>query len=187
MKGGWPLAAIVILAAAGCAPAVRVPPLDPLPKDHVVLRDVRYVSQTNDHDCGPACLATMLRHRGSRLTLEQLKDQMKPAPSGGVNKVEMLCAARKEGFRVRMYDGGINDLRRQLLARRPLILMLHPTPEAARLFGARTGHYVVAVGYDDRRRLAVIHSGRQAFATIPYRRLQLQWSRTRFFTLLIEE
>jgi hypothetical protein len=86
-----------------------------------------------------------------------------------------------------MYRGGINDLRRSVLVGRPLILMLHPMPGIVRWTGMRRGHYVVAVGYDDRNRQAVMHSGSRSFRTISYRRLQLEWSRANFLTLLVEK
>ena len=128
-----------------------------------------------------------MRYRGSDLTLKQVKAQLKRAKSGGTLFVEMIYGARKNGFTATWYrDGSINDLRRKLLAGKPLILMLHPMPDVVRHIGRRA-HYVVAVGYDDDRREAILHSGRKAFAAMSYRRLQLEWSRTNFLTLMIEK
>lgn len=186
MRGLSLLVAVSGLACCpGCALFVAVPALDPLPQSRVVLEEVVYTPQEEGSDCGPACLATVMRHLGSPLTLEDVKQQLKQREGGGTIVVEMIYGARKNGFRVREYEGDINDLRRNLLARRPLILMLHPLPDITRRIGRR-GHYVVAVGYDDEKREAILHSGRKAFDTVSYRQLQLQWSRARFITLLVE-
>lgn len=179
--------ALAVLAALcpGCALFVSVPPLTPLPKPRAVLRDVAYTPQETDWDCGPASLTTVMRYYGSRITLPEVKKQLKRAADGGTIVVEMLYGARKNGFPIRMYEGGINDLRGKVLDGKPLILMLRPMPDIPGLPGRRRAHYVVAVGYDDREREAIIHSDKTAFARMSYRQLQLQWRRTKFLTLLV--
>lgn len=184
----WPLLLAALFGPAccsGCALLVAVPELEPLPQSSVVLEDVVYTPQEESSDCGPACLATVMRHLGSPLTLAEVGRQLKQLDGGGTIVVEMIYGARRNGFRVREYEGDINDLRRNLLARRPLILMLHSLPDITRRMGRR-GHYVVVVGYDDKKRHVILHSGGKAFDTMSYRQLQLQWSRAKFLTLLIE-
>jgi predicted double-glycine peptidase len=176
---------VLALAAPGCTWLVRVPPLDPLPRRKAVLRDVAYTPQTEDWDCGPACLTTLMRHYGSDLTLERVKGQLKQKTGGGVIIVEMIFGARRNGFPIEMYEGGLNDLRRKVAAGRPLILLLHPLHPAFEHTGRRRAHYVVAVGYDDDRRRAILHTGERAFVPVSYRRLQQQWRRTEFITLLV--
>jgi len=188
MKRACALGGLLLLAmlAQGCSLFVSVPPLDPLPQTKVVLTDVEYTPQAGDTDCGPACLTTVMRHYGSNLTLEQVTSQLKQTDGGGTIFVEMLYGARKNGFKCTMVEGDINMLRRSILAGKPLILLLHPMPDIVRVIGRR-GHYVVAVGYDDERREAVIHSGTTSFDTISYRQLQLEWSRANFLGLLVEK
>jgi ABC-type bacteriocin/lantibiotic exporter with double-glycine peptidase domain len=169
----------------GCTWFVSVPELTPLPKTTVVLRDVAYVGQEAQFDCGPACLATVLRHYGSTATLDQLSSEMKQTDDGGVIMVEMVFQARKRRYDVEVYEGGLNDLRRKVLVGRPLILLLHPMPDMVRHVTSRRGHYVVAVGFDDRRRDVIVHSGREAFTRMSYRRLLAQWRRANCLTLLV--
>ncbi len=186
MRGPLLLAALLGLACCpSCALFIAVPDLESLPQSRVVLEDVVYTPQEEHSDCGPACLTTVMRHLGSPITLAEVKQQLKQLDGGGTIIVEMIYGARKNGFRVRTYEGDINDLRRNLLARRPLVLMLHPLPDITRRMGRR-GHYVVAVGFDDEKREVILHSGSKAFDTMSYRQLQLQWSRAKFLTLLIE-
>ena len=177
-----------IALCAGCCSLVSVPPLDPLPRKRVVLREVRYTPQQDDWDCGPACLTTVMRYRGSGLTLKQVMGQLKRSRSGGTLFIEMIYGARKNGLRAKSYrNGGLNDLRRKVLARKPLILMLRATPDIDKRDPKRRSHYAVAVGYDDDKREVILHSGAKSFTAMSYRQLQLQWGRTRFLTLLVEE
>jgi ABC-type bacteriocin/lantibiotic exporter with double-glycine peptidase domain len=187
MKSRLLLFAILAASSQGCVLVTTVPPLDPLPKREVVLRTVPYTPQERSWDCGPACLASVMRHHGSPLTLGQVKSQLKQRAGGGIIIVEMIFGARKNGFRCTMIDGSLNALRRSLHAGKPLILFLHPMPAIVKHTGRRRGHYVVAVGYNDDTREFTIHSGETAFDTMSYRQLQLQWSRANFLALLIEK
>jgi ABC-type bacteriocin/lantibiotic exporter with double-glycine peptidase domain len=186
-----PVAGFLILAAAlcqGCAMFVSVPALDPLPRSEAILADVEYVPQEASSDCGPACLATVMRYYGSPLTLSEVAARLKPAKDGGTLLVEMVFAARSNGFPATSFrEGGINDLRRSILDGKPLILFIHPTPDIVKYTPWRRGHYVVAVGFDDEKREAVIHSGTKTFDTMSYRQLQLQWGRSRFLTVQVEK
>ena len=171
----------------GCSLFVSVPNLDPLPSKKVVLREITYTPQTEDWDCGPACLTSVMKSCGSPLTLEQVKGQLKQREGGGTILVEMIYGARKNGFRCTLLHSDLNGLRRSLHDGKPLILFLHPMPAIVRYTGRRRGHYVVAVGYDDDEREIVLHSGPTAFDTMSYRQLQLQWGRADFVALKIEK
>jgi ABC-type bacteriocin/lantibiotic exporter with double-glycine peptidase domain len=179
---------IMLLAACvcpGCALFVSVPPLEPLPNTRVVLSGVEYTPQESGTDCGPACLTTVMRYHGSELTLADVTAQLKQIDSGTIVP-EMIYGARKNGFRCTLLDGNINDVRRLIHEGKPVVLFLHPMPGFVRVTGLRRGHYIVAVGYDDAQRLAIIHTGGDAFDTMSYRQLQLQWGRASFIALLIE-
>ena len=176
--GALALAALL----AGC---VRVPPLDPLPKRRVVLRDVAYTPQEADDDCGVACLTTVLRYRGAGLDRATVSAGLKRAASGGVLPLEMLFFARKNGYHVALDNASINALRRRLLQGAPAVLLVHPEPTWLRWLFGGTGHYVVAVGYDDDEREVVLHTGDDAFDTMSYRTLQLEWGRSNFLAVFV--
>ena len=182
--------ALILLVAAlgqGCRMFVTVPPLEPLPKSSVILRDVEYTPQESSRDCGPACVTTLLRYHGSALTLPEVTSQLKQIKGGGVVPQEIIFYARKNGFHVNMPEGSINYLRRSIFAEKPLIIFLHPTPGIVKYTPWRRGHYAVAVGYDDGQRHIILHTGTESFDTLSYRGLQLEWGRANFFTLLIEK
>ena len=171
--------------ASGCAVFTRVPPLEPLAQEKHTLYTIHYVAQQEGWDCGPACLATVLRHYGIDVSIEQLSREMKQV-NGGTIPIEMIYTARKHGAKITMYESGLNDLRKKIIAEQPLILFLHPMPAIVKYTGLRRGHWVVAVGFDDSKREVTIHSGDTAYDTISYRQLQLEWGRAGFLMLLIE-
>jgi len=180
-----PCVLLLGLLSQGCALFVAVPPLEPLPESRVVVR-MDYAPQTERWDCGPACLTSVMGHYGSTLTLDDVKGQLKQTDDGGTLVLEMIVGARLNGFHVQLSNGSLNELRRSLFDRKPLILFLHPSPDFVRVIGRR-GHYVVAVGYDDDERHVILHSGDKAYDIMSYRQLQLQWGRASFIALLVEK
>ncbi|MFW6158525.1 MAG: C39 family peptidase [Planctomycetota bacterium] len=179
------LPAAVALLPAGCT-TVQVPPLEPLGKERAVLEPVRYIPQQESEDCAAACLTTVLRYHGSDLTLDDVDAGLKRVRDGGVIPAEIIYFARKQGYRVTLYGGGLNDLRRKVLAGKPLVLLVHDSPRPTRLLARRPGHYLVAVGFDDRDAEAVVHTGDRAFGRLSYATLHVRWKRSGFLTLLVE-
>ena len=180
--------ALAAVASQGCTMFVRVPPLEPLPQPRTLLYNVLYTPQQESWDCGPACVATVIRYCGSPLTLDQVTASLKQIDRGGTVPQEIIFFCRKNGFKITyLQDKDINWLRRELLDGKPVILFLHPMPDITKVTPWRRGHYAVAVGFDDVEREFVLHTGTESFDTMSYRRLQLQWSRSRFAALLIEK
>lgn len=179
------LPAAVALLLGACV-SVEVPPLEPLGKHRAVLEDARYIPQQESADCAAACLTTVLRYHGSDLTLDEVDAGLKRVRDGGVIPAEIIYFARRQGYRVTLYEGGLNDLRRKVLTGKPLVLLVHDAPRPARLLARRPGHYLVAVGFDDPDAEAVVHTGHRAFDRLSYGTLQARWKRAGFLTLLVE-
>ena len=167
---------------SGCAMFTSVPPLEPLAKKQHTLYGVHYFPQKANWDCGPACLATVLRYYGTDITIEQLSAEMKQV-NGGTIPIEMIFTARKHGAKITMLEGNLNALRARIMGGDAPILFLHPMPRIVEYTGRRRGHWVVAVGFDDDKRQLVIHSGDTPYDTMSYRSVQLQWSRASFLML----
>lgn len=183
---------IAVAAAAallqGCTMFVRVPPLEPLPQPRALLYNVIYTPQETSADCGPACVATVLRYLGSPLTLDQVAASLKQIDRGGTVPQEIIFFCRKNGYTITYaQDKDINWLRRELLDGKPVIVFIHPMPDITKVTPWRRGHYAVAVGFDDEMREFVLHTGTTPFDTMPYRTLQLQWSRSHFAAFTIEK
>lgn len=182
MKKTFPL---LIFLLAGCAQFVSLPPLEPLPDMEKILWKVQYFPQEKWNDCSAACMTTMAVHCGIQTNVERMTHELKTTRLRGVIPIEMLYWARVMRLNAKLYEGGLNDMRKNIQEGRPLILFLHPLPDLVRMTGLNFGHYVVAVGYDDIGGFAIVHTGGSQFENITYRQLIHQWRRSGYLTLSI--
>jgi len=182
----------VIFAAAlfGCA-GIRagavVEDLASHPEAGGYIEGVPVVEQAT-RTCGPAALASVIGYYAYAREGEPM-DPALPAEVAravysdelrGTLAMDMLIYARERGFSAEHYGGGIEDLKRKVSAGAPLILFLDLG--RGRL---RAGHFVVAVGYNDRLGAVVVHRGGPAEEAMTYDALERRWSRTGYSTLLI--
>jgi tetratricopeptide (TPR) repeat protein len=107
--------------------------------------------------CGPGSLAVVLNTLGDAVTPEELAQTLPKARGGGVLSVDLLLAARRRGFDAGLVRGGAAEMRTEVLAGRPAILMLRLLD----LPGARKDvfHYVVVDGLDSGRGLFRLQFG----------------------------
>lgn len=98
----------------------------------------------------------------------------------GTLPMDLLIYAKRKGFAAEYYEGGMEDLKEKLAGGVPLILFLNLGLDAFPV-----GHYVVAVGYSDRLKKVLAHSGLEPRKVYGYKGLLRAWSKTGFSTLLI--
>jgi tetratricopeptide (TPR) repeat protein len=181
--GGCRTAGLVFLSLAllhGCASlAPRSRPASPQ------ARVVPGVSiRVFDEDaCGPGSLALVLNVHGDAVSAGELAKQLPTAPGGGVLSVDLLLAARQHGFDAALVTGSSAELRGEIDAGRPTILMLRllDVPGSRR----DVYHYVVADGSDPPRELFRFQfgDGRARWATLE--RLQKSWAAAGHVLLLV--
>ncbi|MBI4745195.1 MAG: C39 family peptidase [Deltaproteobacteria bacterium] len=150
------------------------------------INDVPFFPQ-EDNYCGPATMASVLNYRGYEVSLEEVASKVFTPKLKGSVTVDMLNYAKGIGFYAAWYKGSIQNLRKEIDNRRPLILYLD---FGYKLFPAGhpifpSGHYVVAVGYDDKKEGIIAYSGKDKDLFIPYNKLIKSWGKTGFWTLLI--
>ena len=73
--------------------------------------------------CGAGSLSTVLQHYGDSTSMQQWDDTL-PKTRGGVLTIDMLLAARQKGFDAQLVTGTPEIVTAELLAGRPVILML---------------------------------------------------------------
>ncbi len=132
---------LAALAAGGCA-TLTPRSLQPGP-DARVLPGVP-VQSFGVQSCGAGSLAVVLGYYGDAATFEQLEAALPKGRNQGVLRLDLLLEARRRGYAARLVEGGAELVRGELLAGRPVILMLRVLDapgEANDLF-----HYVVADG-----------------------------------------
>ena len=163
-RGG--LASCLLLAAllaGGCASVGQFKGL-PLRDSGVYVSGVPPVRQDQDYACGPACLAAVAAHWGVSLADFTARHPRLPADTTGGDLQKL---AGDLGLQAVAYRGSLEDLRQNLDAGRPVIVMI-PMPLVARgglvadlilnawnAAGPRPAHWVVVLGMTGDGRLIV--------------------------------
>lgn len=180
----WVLPLIFFMAmSVGCAATLPPDPGIATRGGGVFLSNVPFYPQDTKM-CGPAALTSLLNYYNgasqARYDLAAVEEAIYIEKIGGTLLVDMLIYAREHGFYGEYYSGSIDDLKRKLRAGKPLILFLN--------LGIKRfpkGHYVVAVGYDDTRKLFFVHSDMKEATPIKYAMLEHAWKKTDYATLLV--
>jgi tetratricopeptide (TPR) repeat protein len=182
MRRGIALAALPLAAllAGGCV-ATKPAAVTPGSSAHV-LEDVP-VRRFGVQRCGAGSLSAVLNYHGDAVGLDELDASLPRGRHGGVITLDMLLAARARGFSARLVEGSPRLVSEELLAGRPVILMvqvLDSVGEANDLF-----HYLVLDGVDPAGGLVRLQwgDGRPVWTT--FDKLERSWGKTRHATLLI--
>jgi hypothetical protein len=132
--------------------ALRDAPPDGLPV-RVEHSEVPFFPQTPYH-CGPAALATVLKHAGIEVTPEQLGQAVfLPAREGSL-QTEMLAGARRSGAVAVRLPKELGAVLREVAAGHPVVIL-----QNLGLAVMTRWHYAVVVGYDLGRGEIVLRSG----------------------------
>jgi hypothetical protein len=130
--------------------------------------------------CGPASLAGVLNFFGEGVTPDEIAEAIFRRDIRGTVTLDMVLYARKRGFFAEWYNGSIDDIRRSVDGRVPLIVMVD--------FGfgsARKNHFMVVVGYTPEGVIA--NCGRTHEKLISWEYFLARWNRTKRWTLRIEK
>jgi hypothetical protein len=128
------LAAALMLS--GCAGAPQLPRGTPA----VELTAVPFFPQT-DYQCGPAALATVLRHAGADLDADDLVPEVYAPGLRGSLQPELLGATRRHGFIPYVIEPDANALIAELSARRPVLVLQNLGVDRVPVW-----HYAVVIG-----------------------------------------
>jgi hypothetical protein len=187
MKNYLLIIAVLLIIAAGCAgPGIKEVLVDIRtdPLGGAYVENVPFFPQ-KDQLCGPAALASVIGYYGAKggagvggfdtVARAVYHEKLK-----GTLPMDLIIYAREKGFNVKYYEGGLVDLKENLSAGRPVILFLNlGIPEYP------VGHYVVAIGYNDRFEGVIARSGMKKEVFMSYKRLERAWSKTGYSTLVL--
>ncbi len=166
--------AVTLLPAmlAGCTGFARLS--DVLPRDvpaRVELADTPFFPQ-EDHQCGPAALATVLAASGSKVSPDELAREIYLPARHGTLQVELLGGIRRRGLLAYVLPDQGSTLFDQVAAGHPVLVLLNLGIKAYPIW-----HYAVVVGFDRRRDEVILRSGRTARATMSWWRFAGSWGR----------
>lgn len=108
-----------------------------------------------DYQCGPAALATVLGHSGLELTPSELAPQVYLPQRKGSLQIELVAAARRHGRIPVIVSPELAAMIAELEAGRPVLVL-----QNLRLRTWPAWHYAVVVGYDAKRDVLLMRSGK---------------------------
>lgn len=132
------------------------------------------------YQCGPASLAAVLNYWGMRVTPEEIATDIYIPRLNGTLSLDMWSYAHAHRFQADMRQGSLEDLKRHVQDRVPVIVFLNLGYD-----WLPGGHFVVVVGLDADAQAVVTYNGREQNSRIPYRRFLRAWQKTNFWTLVI--
>ena len=168
------LGALLLGLISGCSTLGITPSLSEFPRDiprQTELSDTPFFPQQDNH-CGPAALATLLRHRQIPVTPESLESLTYLPGLAGSLQIELAATARQQGVVVYPLSGRLNDLLREIAAGNPVLILQN---QAFAWFPR--WHYAVGVGYDLERQLLILRSGRERRWITGFRTFMNTWNR----------
>lgn len=177
-KAARPLEGILLLAGmllvAGCA---GTPQTDALlaaratPSAAAELTEVPFFAQTA-HQCGPAALATILASAGADVTPERLTPRVYLPERRGSLQLELLAAARREGYVPYVLPPRLEDVLDEVAAGTPVLVL-----QNLGLEWYPKWHYAVVVGFDLTAGEIILRSGEQARRVLPLQVFERTWAR----------
>jgi hypothetical protein len=132
--------------------------------------------------CGAGSLSAVLQHHGDTKTMDQWQAEL-PKTRGGVMSIDLVLAARQQGFDAELVTGDAPLIEAEVRAGRPVIVMLQVVQYPGKSLDFF--HYVVIDGYDPASNLFRTQFGDGKPRWAPMSRLESAWKKTKHATILI--
>ncbi|HEX4869601.1 MAG TPA: PA2778 family cysteine peptidase [Moraxellaceae bacterium] len=177
----FPVILLMVLLAGCSAPKTLALRQSPAAAEagRVDLADVPFFAQ-QDHQCGPAALATLLNHTGLRTTPAEIAAEVFiPARQGSI-PVEMAASARRHGRLVYPLAGELTAVLAALHQGYPVLVLQNNG-----LSFLPVWHYAVVVGADRDREVFWLRSGRERRLELPFATFERTWARAGYWGVLV--
>ena len=132
-----------------------------------------------DYQCGPAALAMVLGAGGKAIEPEALRPQVYLPDRHGSLQIEMLAAARRNGFVAIELKPELSDLLTEIAAGNPVIVLQNLALDSHPVW-----HYAVAVGYDLKAPSITLRSGEERRLLMPLSTFERTWQRGGYWAML---
>ena len=173
---------VLLLLAGGCAK--RHPGLEAYLNDSDItptleLLDTPFFPQ-EDHQCGPAALATVLVASDISVTPDELTSKVYLPQREGSLQLELIAAVRRYGRLPYVLDGELPAILSELTSGRP-VLVLQNQGLASYPFW----HYAVVVGFDTSRDEIILRSGDRQRLTMSTQNYLRSWELANYWALAV--
>ncbi|MHB1949980.1 MAG: PA2778 family cysteine peptidase [Acidiferrobacteraceae bacterium] len=179
-RKGWIGAALILLGGCATIPAhirrlAKTPPFD-----HTVeIASVPFFPQTR-HECGPASLAMMLDFAGRHVTPGALEPKVYLPGRHGSLAAELVAATWREDLLPYVLRPRLVDLLREVAAGHPVLVLQNLSFD-----WYPDWHYAVVVGFNLRRGLIMLHSGKDPRDIISVRLFERVWARSHRWAMIV--
>jgi ABC-type bacteriocin/lantibiotic exporter with double-glycine peptidase domain len=164
--------AMGLITLAGCAHA----PAPSAIRGGEVRLPVPFFPQTSDQ-CGPSSLASVLAYWGHPVEPRVLRSEIYQAKLHGTLPMDLMFGAQSHGLVADMHNGSLDELHREIDAKRPVIVYLNLGYTFMPI-----GHFVVVTGYNERGVFA--HSASHADQFFAVQAFEKKWSKTDHWLLV---
>jgi ABC-type bacteriocin/lantibiotic exporter with double-glycine peptidase domain len=142
-----------------------------------VIENVPFYPQ-EAYQCGPASLAAVLNFCGIAVTPDDIAADIFSSKAKGTLGIDMVLYARGKGLSAEQYSGGPEDLKRNIDAGNPVIILVDYG-----FWVYQKSHFMVLLGYNEGGFIA--DSGKEHLKSIPQDELIRTWEKTKFWMLVI--
>jgi len=164
----------VLSACAGQAPSTKNTFVTP--PSHLI-GGVPFFKQAAQQ-CGPAAMASVLNYRGIKVSPDEIIEAIYSKGAKGTLDFDMILYAEKQGRKTEKYQGSLENLRKNVDANNPLIVLVDYG-----FLSYQRNHFMVVLGYDESH--IYVNSGIRPLEAISNDEFVKIWKKTNFWTLLI--
>ncbi len=148
------------------------------PSESRIIENIPFYAQSKNQ-CGPVSLAAVMNYHGVAVTPDEIAAEIFSKTAKGTLTLDMLIYASKKGLKVTQYSGSIEDIRTNINAGKPLIVLVDYG------FFYTQYHFMVVIGYSDSG--VVVNSDVFQGQFIPIEKFIALWQKTNYWTLLISK
>lgn len=146
----------------------------------LLVRDVPYVAQRGESECGAAAIAMVVAY-WTGTAPEAIVAAFRPVPARGLAAVRLRDYARKRGLASYVIQGTFEDLERELKAGRPVLVGLTKPMSRKKVLD----HYEVVVGLHRERRLVVTLDPSEGWQQNVFEGFASEWKGAHFTTVVV--
>ena len=147
----------------------------------VVIENVPFVKQ-KDKFCGPAAMASVMQFYDQNIDQDEIAQEVYIPELNGALISEMENFARGNGYTTEATNGDIESLKSTIDDQLPVILLVDKGK-----WKVSVPHYYVAYGYNDEKRVILLHTGFKSEQEISFDKLDSEWKKMNRLMLVIKK